>query len=253
MPVLLIVAHLDPVNGRPQHTKYAEDDKKDYSWTEADGYEECDEFLKFRKGPKPKPMSEICSNLQYGCVPYNKLNSSGCGYEKRKLLGGYWVTTYIDPKAPNGYREAYMRLHGYRSGAKNSVGKFLGMNVPVMKEWRPEQGSSSKFQIATMSFYVPGDYQSNPPDSLDPDMIVEEWEDTEIYVRAYGGSRHDPEYLQQFDHLKKALAKKNITTVSDLRMTSGYGRRVEVILFGTPTPGDEHRPLKEIIFDEKSA
>ena len=103
-----------------------------------------------------------------------------------------------------------------------------------------------------MSFYVPGDYQSDPPDSLDPDVIVEEWEDTEIYVRAYGGSRHDPEYLQQFDHLKKALAKKNITTVSDLRMTSGYGRRVEVILFGTSTPGDDHRPLKEIIFYEKS-
>ena len=132
--VLLIVAHLNPVNGQPQHKKYAEDDKKDYSWTETGCYEDCDEFLKFRKGPKPKPMSEICSNLQYGCVPYNKLNSSGCGYEKRKLLGGNWVTTYIDPKAPNGYREAYMRLHGYRSGAKNSIGKFLGMNVPVMKE-----------------------------------------------------------------------------------------------------------------------
>ena len=246
--VLLIVAHLDPVNGRPHskhhdHSKYVEDDKKDYSWAEADGYEECDEFLKFRKGPKPKPMSEICGHLQYGCVPYKELDPSGCGYAQRILLSGNWTTTYIDMTAENGYYDAYMRLHGYRKGIKNKIGKFLGMNVPVMKEWRID--SNDKVMNATMSFYIPEPYQSNPPASSDPNVEVEEWPDMVIYSRAYGGNRQDPEHLEQFVHLKKALAKENIATVPGMRMTAGFtsprygSQRREVILFGLPTAEEE--------------
>ena len=256
--VLLIVAHLNPVNGRP-HSKdhpHPEPDKKDYSWTEADGYEECDEFLEYRKNAKSiKPLNEICERLEsyndesddaaYGCIPYKELNSSGCGYAKRILPRGNWTTTYMDRTTPRGYRQAYMRLHGYRSGNKNPLKESVGMFVPVMKEWRKD--SDNKFERATMSFYIPERYQKNPPVSSDPAVIVEEWPDMEIYIRAFGGSRNDTDQLsQQFDRLKVALAKENITTVSDLRMTAGYGHRIEVILFGLPETGEDYRPLKEL-------
>ena len=205
--VLLIVAHLDPVNSRPKHTKYAEDEKKDYSWTEADGYEECYEFLKFRKSPKPKPLMDICKKSKNPCVPYRSLNTSGCGYGRRFFPPGNWVSTNIDLDAFNRHQKAFDKLKSYLAG-NNSAGAHMDLDVPIIQTWLVNQ--YDRVGHAMMSFYVPEPYQSNPPESSDNDVEVLMSQNLRIYYRAYGGDIEDEGYYKQFDLLKRALEKEGI-------------------------------------------
>jgi len=227
-----------------------------YSWEEAEGYEECEEFLAnensqnfdtndlnelgneagvgdhFRRQPKPKPLDEICGGSQ--CPMFQKVESAGCGYEERILFRANWTVTPIDLQDPDGYRDAYFRLHGYRSGAKNDRGQAMNMAVPVVKRW----WLNENFEIlgATMSFYIPPGVQSDPPASTDDQVTVEEWDEAVIYSRAYGGNRQDMEHLKQFNLLEQALDNDNISPYRYMRMTAGFTRpgcgrqRREVIL-----------------------
>jgi hypothetical protein len=110
----------------------------------------------------------------------------------------------------------------------------MGFVVPIIKRWWLDE--NSKVLRATMSFYIPAEFQSNPPKSTTKEVRVQEWGESKIYSRAYGGYREDPKYLAQFDLLKEALKKENITTFPHMRVTAGYthhgfGRqRLEVIL-----------------------
>ena len=261
---LLIVALLNLGGAHSKHP-YQTIEEDNYSWEEAEGYQECQEFSNdpghneflmnsdaqdfdgsspndlgnnpddqgnFRKNPKPKPLEEICG--PYECPMFKKVESSGCGFEERIILRANWTVTDIDLTSPYGYREAYFRLHGYRSGAKNDRGLEMDMAVPVIKKWWMDKDGN--ILSATMSFYIPADVQSNPPASTDEQLRVEQWDEATIYIRAYGGDRNDPEHLKQFDLLKTALAKQNLTPYPYMRMTAGftrpgYGRqRREVIL-----------------------
>ena len=186
----------------------------------------------FRRNPKPKPLEKICG--PYECPKFEEVESLGCGFEERLTLRANWTVTKIDLNSTNGYREAYFRLHGYRSGAKNDRGLEMDMAVPVVKNWWMDK--EGKILEARMSFYIPAKFQSNPPASTDDQVRVEQWEDAKIYVRAYGGNRKNPEHLKQFDLLNTALAKANLTPYPYMRMTAGYTRpgygsqRREVIL-----------------------
>ena len=258
---LLTVALLNLGGAHSKHSYQTETIEEDnYSWEEAEGYRECqtndpgynefDDGQDFdgsspndlgnnpgdqsnsRKNRKPKPLEEICGT--YECPKFQKVESSGCGFEERIIPRANWTVTDIDLTSPNGYREAYFRLHGYRSGAKNDRGLEMDMALPVIKKWWMDEDGN--ILSATMSFYIPADVQRNPPASTDEQLRVEQWDDATIYIRAYGGSRHDPEHLKQFDLLKTALAKRNLTPYPYMRMTAGftrpgYGRqRREVIL-----------------------
>jgi len=252
---LLLVVLFNLNGAHPGHSCPPETEVE-YSWEEAEGYEECEEFLAnagtqnfdgnalnelgndvdvedhIRKHPKPKPRDEICG--RYQCPMFQKVESSGCGYEVRILSRANWTVTSIDLQDPNGYRDAYFRLHGYRSGSKNDRGQEMGMAVPVMKRWWLDE----KFEIlgATMSFYIPPAVQSDPPASTDSQVRVEEWDDAVIYSRAFGGNRQDLEHLKQFDLLERALTKDNLSPYRYMRMTAGFTRpgcgrqRREVIL-----------------------
>ena len=205
------------------------------SWEEAKGYEECQGF--FRDLPKPKALKKICRERECARGLNMTIDSPGCGYSERILYSGNWITTHIDLNDTEfGYREAYFRLGGYRSGKTNDRKQPVDMALPVIKKWYLDE----KYNIisATMSFYIPAPYQKNPPASLDPEVEVEQWDDITIYSRAYGGNRDDPEFMEQFDFLRDALAREEIVTYSGMMMTAGYTRpgygkqRREVMLVG---------------------
>ena len=216
---------------RDGHSKeqLKEEDNK-YSWEEAEGYKECEDFLTdtedkdltkstfLRKKPKPKALKEICSVKE--CARTETVEASGCGYSEKILFSGNWITTHINLTRTNGYREAYFRLGGYRSGKTNDRNRPVGMAVPVIKKWYLDENND--VISATMSFYVPSPYQKDPPVSLDKDVTVEQWDDLIIYSRTYGGKRQDPEYMEQFDYLREALTRKKIKTYSYMMMTAGY-------------------------------
>ena len=214
-------------------------EETDYSWEEAEGYKECEDFLIdmevqlfnedygefdesgfFREKPKPKALQKICSERECASALNRSMNSPGCGYSERILYSGNWTTTRIDLTNPNGYREAYFRLGGYRSGKTNDRNQPVGMAVPVIKKWYLDE--KNDVISATMSFYVPSPYQKDPPASLDEEVTVEQWDDLIIYSRTYGGNREDPEHMEQFHYLREALSMENIKTYPHMIMTAGY-------------------------------
>lgn len=246
MRLALMAVLVTMVTSGPHHREhhYAEPTEADYSWAEAEGYEECEEFFDipssnldknalnqlsdniegssiFRVGPKPKRISDICTGL-YPCPQFQDLEETSCGYQSRLMLAANWTTTEIDLTAPNGYREAYFRLHGYRNGTNNDRGQWMSMMIPVMKKWWLDVD----FNViaATMSFGIPPEFQNNPPASTNPRVSVEEWEELKIYSRTYGGNRGDLAHLGQFELLEKALDKANIKTYPYLRMSGGFTR-----------------------------
>ena len=266
-----------------KHPYYDESENVDFTWEQAEGYLECEEFLDrpdfdeetrkkladsfdergyFRKQPKPRALEKSCSDWE--CAPIVNSTSPGCGFKTRPLKRGNWITTRIDlPDSPQrvatidsdkmpGYRAAYMRLHGYRSGDKNSLKQPVGMALPVMKKWYLDD--DYKIINATMSFYVPSPFQEDPPASLDEDVRVEQWDEVITYSRTWGGSRHDAEFWpnsgDQFDKLGAALQKQNIKWYSHLRMTGAYVGRRELIFVDKDITVTEISKISDVTEDD---
>ena len=226
--VLLIVAHLDPVNGRPdsesnhlRELRQAEDKMNIglHSRRKANGYLECRNFLKFRTAPKPKPLSNICKSWKDPCVPHTNLNSTGCGYGRRKFPAGNWTTTNIDLKAFNRHQKAFDKLNSYLTG-NNSAGARMKLDVPIIQHWHEDQ--NNRVKRATMSFYVPEPYQSDPPEPLENSVTVNRRPELRVYYRAYGGNIADEGYYEQFDLLERALENERIIPKPHLKIKAQY-------------------------------
>ncbi|KAL5247674.1 hypothetical protein ACHWQZ_G019531 [Mnemiopsis leidyi] len=235
--------------GRKGHHYWNVTENARFTWEEAEGYLECEEFLDvfdqktknraadnfdergyYRKQDKPRALENICGEptcreniCRYReCVPAVNItaNVPGCGFNKRNLYSGNWTTTHIDLDRLNGtdwFRDAYLRLHYYRNGDKNS---------PKTRD--------NTIVSATMSFYVPTPYQKNPPASLDKNVRVEHWDKVVMYSRTWGGGRDDEGYWPrsgiQFDLLGKALSREDIKWETGMRITASYIGRRELIL-----------------------
>jgi len=171
--------------------------------------------------PKPKPLHAICA--EYECPPFEKLNTSGCGFEARKVLSANWVVTPIDVSdMRRGYKEAFWRLFKYINGANDQEAR-IDMTVPVINRWFLDDD----YQVAgaQMAFYISSDFQDDPPTPTDSLVTVDRWEDAITYDRAFGGDRDDPEYYKkQFIYLWKALKKEGITAFPKMSITAGYTR-----------------------------
>ena len=239
-----------------QHFSIKQEAEGSFSREEADGYKECEEYLAdpnnedfyenaanetgtapngqhhLLRRHKPKPAEQICNNKE--CPVFEKLESSGCGYETRLLARANWTSTMVDLDRPEGFREAYIRLYRYSTGANNDRGEKMSFLSPVVERYWLDQ--NGKVYNARLLVYIPQRFQSNPPASTTEEVWVHEYPDYKLYIRAFGGYREDPEYFNQFALLKSALERDNITPFPYMRLTAGwthhgFGRqRMEAIL-----------------------
>lgn len=225
-------------------------------WSDAHGYNECDEFLNnphfnenYVEGASdenapngfdhllnrhvPKPINKICE--EYECPAFERIDSPGCGFETVIIPRGYWMVSNIDLTRELGVREAYKRLYRYRSGHDNDQQQKMNFVVPVLKKYFLDQDSN--VERAVIGMYIPAQFQSNPPASTYDQVRVEEWDEAKVYVRPFGGYREEAEFMQQFDLLKIALNKVGITPNPNVRVVAGYtylryGRqRIEAMLY----------------------
>ena len=236
--------------GKGHHYWNATENDALYTWEQAEGYLECEEFLNFpnlgqetkdlkldergyvRKQGKPRALEHMCPTRD--CVPdvNSTEESPGCGFKRRTLKSGNWTTTNINLGRVDWFRDAYKRLAPYRGGEGNSLKTRIGMGVPIITKWYLD--ANYTVISATMSFYVPSLYQKNPPASLNKDVRVEQWDEVVTYSRTWGGTRDDVEYwpqsAKQFDYLSEALSREDLKWYSYLRLTGSYIGRKEVML-----------------------
>ena len=128
----------------------------------------------------------------------------------------------------------FKKLFGYIQG-RNKMKKEIPMTVPVLTEVKGD-GSYKKLK---MSFYLPEEFQSNPPKPEDPAVFLER-KDICVYVRSFGGyPLFYYQYKRQIKQLKKDLDMQGLkgTYIDGTVMYAGYnepwklfGRRNEVML-----------------------
>lgn len=145
------------------------------------------------------------------------LGYSACGFEARDMPSSLWATTDVDMNAEDGFLDAFWRLWKYINKS-NRRGVRMAKTVYMVKRYFME---GHKATSANMAFYIPADFQDNPPTPTDSSVSLEEWGEVITYSRAFGGERSGDEKFSkmQFRLLKKALEKANIAHDPEIRMT----------------------------------
>ncbi|KAL5262641.1 hypothetical protein ACHWQZ_G008140 [Mnemiopsis leidyi] len=226
---------------------------KRINWDEAHEYEECEEFDDryeelmegvgkdgeealngmdhFMSRHIPKPIEDICDFTVGTCPNFSRKDSGKCGFETVVIPAGHWMVADIDKSYEKFLvRSAYKEklFYGYRSPNKM---RFV---TPVILKWHLDaDGNRERGEIA---MYIPEEHQSNPPLSKSDKVRVEEWKETTVFVRPYGGYRDDDAFGKQFEFLRKAVSKAELSYDKNIEMEAGYtylryGRqRIEAML-----------------------
>lgn len=122
--------------------------------------------------------------------PYFTVLEKGKGFEKRRYVGGTWASTTIETylyamAAPRGFK----RLFNYIDEG-NFLGVKIPMTSPVRVRMEPSCGAFCK-QNFTVSFFMPKEYQTNPPPPLDRNVFIEKDPPATYYVKSSGGFKID--------------------------------------------------------------
>lgn len=64
------------------------------------------------------------------------------------------------------------------------IGIYLGMTIPILTVVRMEEANTSFSRAVTIAYYLPSNHQAQPPQPLDPDIVIEEWTATTVYTRS---------------------------------------------------------------------
>lgn len=136
--------------------------------------------------------------------PYFTVLEKGDGYEKRRYVGGTWASTMVETylyavASPRGFK----RLFNYIDEG-NLLGVKIPMTSPVRVRMQPSCGAFCK-QNFTVSFFLPKEYQSNPPPPLDDDVFIEKDPPATFYVKSSGGFKVDDISVA---HMANSLAQK---------------------------------------------
>ncbi|KAK2711289.1 hypothetical protein QYM36_012466 [Artemia franciscana] len=103
-------------------------------------------------------------------------------YEIRRYPQKKWVATSVDSF---GYEEVrgtlFNTLFNYIDGG-NEGGVTVPMTAPVTTLVIPGEGPNCK-QTFTMAFYVPEEFQENPPVPTNPAVFIEDRPEFELYSR----------------------------------------------------------------------
>ena len=227
--------------GHYRQTKNATYDYQSLTWDEAHEYEECDGFVDsydeqdegvgkdgaealndmhhFMTRHHPKRMEDICIDVEAGpvCPDFHRDNSAGhCGFETVIIPKGKWMVADIDMADEMGVRNAYKKKIFYKYRGPHKI-RFV---YPAMVKWQlNKNGERVKGEIA---MYLPAEHQSNPPKSEYKEVRIEEWDETKVYLRPYGGYRDDAEFKQQFTLLRKAVGMAGLSYKDNEEWEAGY-------------------------------
>lgn len=125
-----------------------------------------------------KLMRFICKENSAGQTP----PTQGTHTHTPALAPPMLVFTYVDSTHTTGHDKmepALVLLHGLRVGHVMSVllllvraGRFLGMTIPVISNvLLTEDGNTFKKDVET-TFFLPAQFQTNPPQPSDPDIRI---------------------------------------------------------------------------------
>ncbi|KAM9609485.1 heme-binding protein 1-like [Morphnus guianensis] len=134
-------------------------------------------------------------------VPYVTLSqrekSEEAAYEERRYPAGKWAcVTKGEPMYEQSISMSFMKLMRYIC-KENSVGCYLGMTVPVLNEIHlTKEGTELEREVVT-AYYLPGEFQQNPPVPMDPEVRITERAPLRVMTRVFYGMTTEETILRE--------------------------------------------------------
>lgn len=112
-------------------------------------------------------------------------------YEERVFPAGFWASvTSGEELYEQSISMGFMKLMRFIC-KENSAGRYLGMTVPVVsKIHMMKDGNSFEKKVET-AFFLPTEFQSNPPQPSDPDIAIVHREPLRVVARTFFGTTNE--------------------------------------------------------------
>ncbi|XP_061223145.1 heme-binding protein 1-like [Neopsephotus bourkii] len=134
-------------------------------------------------------------------VPYVTLprreECEEAAFEERRYPAGKWAcVTKGEPLYEQSISMSFMKLMRYIC-KENSVGCHLGMTVPVLNEIHlTKEGTELEREVVT-AYYIPGEFQQNPPVPMDPEIHITERAPLRVITRVFYGMTTEETILRE--------------------------------------------------------
>ncbi|CAJ1052772.1 heme-binding protein soul4 [Xyrichtys novacula] len=126
-------------------------------------------------------------------------------YEERAYPAGNWACVTSGEKLyEQSISMGFMKLMRFIC-KDNSKGRYLGMTVPVVSHIRMmEDGKAFEKDILT-AFFLPAEFQSDPPLPSDPDITIVRREPFRVITRPFFGTTTEETVSRQIETLWEIL------------------------------------------------
>ncbi|XP_030414009.1 heme-binding protein 1-like isoform X1 [Gopherus evgoodei] len=153
-------------------------------------------------------------------VPYvTLLQHEKC--EERLYPAGKWAcVTKGEPRYEQSISMGFMKLMHYIC-KENSTGRYLGMTLPVVNEICLNEEGTELLRDVTTTYYLPGEFQPDPPLPTDPDIRIVERQPLRVLTRVFYGVTTEETILREIRLLWELLGSTD-TVLRESYMVAAY-------------------------------
>ncbi|XP_069022804.1 heme-binding protein soul4 [Embiotoca jacksoni] len=160
------------------------------------------------------PIQEMTRNSQQSepvpLAPISRHEKMGeVLYEERLCPAGHWAcVTRGEHLYEQSISNGFMKLMRFIC-KENSAGRYLGMTVPVISNIHMmEDGKTFEKDVET-AFFLPAEFQTNPPHSSDPDISIVFREPIRVVARTFFGTTTEETVGRQIRLLWEVLGLRD--------------------------------------------
>ncbi|KAL2098684.1 hypothetical protein ACEWY4_005164 [Coilia grayii] len=180
-------------------------------------------------GDMAEPIQQITSNNNGAHtrerVPFTLISRKeklgDVHYEKRHYEKANWACVTVSEET---YEQSicygFMRIMRYIC-QQNSAGTYLGMTLPIVTVVHTDETRRNLMQAVTVAYYLPDQYQAQPPQPYDDGIVIEEWPAAIIYSRAFTGATNEVTIISEIHALAELLDAPG-ECVGDTFIIAGY-------------------------------
>ncbi|XP_026179663.1 heme-binding protein soul4 [Mastacembelus armatus] len=126
-------------------------------------------------------------------------------YEERVYPAGHWAcVTRGEDLYEQSISMGFMKLMRFIC-KENSAGTYLGMTVPVVSRIQMMDDGTTFDKDVETSFFLPAEFQNNPPQPFDPDITIVHREPIRVVARIFLGTTTEETVTRQIALLWEIL------------------------------------------------
>ncbi|CAL8334432.1 unnamed protein product [Lota lota] len=156
------------------------------------------------------PIQEMTrQNQQREQIPFttiscqNKLGEGLC--EEKLCPGGMWAcVTQGEELYEQSISNAFMKLMCFIC-KENSAGRYLGMTIPIVSHIHLTQDGSAFEKDVQTAYYLPSEFQANPPQPADPEVSIIYRPPFTVLARTFSGTTTEETVSHQIHQLWEHL------------------------------------------------